>query len=987
MAIADFDTAVRALADVEAFGLVFRRDQTFVDLLTRHRAGVAAHRLPVARLPHALQPSSVPGLIIIPLTTIVDAGDVFVDRLRQYGIDQLLAVQLRDATGVFWAGKAGHWTVTPDEAPAFTALAEAVAAAGRAEESPRELVHRLSRLAKADALLPVMGSALDVRAVFPKLSAVAKSALHHDVATIQILDDDHEHARLYALDGASAVGIPEKFATNYSALFNEHFLFSIHDDVMASAIERDRPAARAGMRSALRVPIWLEGRVGGALELSSASLAAYRESDVPIARRIADYVSVAISHFRLAEQASRATALMERAGILRTLDELLPTLSGVLDVREVFERVSQIAAKFIPHDGLGLPLLTDDRQHIIPFATAGTTHNAFPAAQPLADGARYLFDTPWEFEVFDDASAAHEIGSTPYTALGYRSMMRVPIRLEGRVAGALVFLSRTARTYTPAAVALARRIAGHLSVVLSHQRIAETARRHEELRARRARLELLDEVLATVAEEGSLTEVFGRFSAMAQRVLAHDALLLVTVNPDGRTARVYASQAPEAKKFPEQDTMPPTMLANRDWEHDLIDDLQARDDQRNLAAGRLGYRSALRAAIRLDGEIVAAVSFLSFTPGRYATADIVVARRIADRIALNFANERRAAATRRADEATARVSRLESRVRDLTEELDSRTGYRRVLGESPQWRAVIKQATQVASTDTTVLLLGESGTGKEVVARFIHRASTKHDGPFVALNCAALPEQLLEAELFGYERGAFTGATLSKPGQLEQASGGSLFLDEVGEMRPSSQAKFLRVLQEREFQRLGGTRVLKTNARIVAATNRDLRRAIADGAFREDLFYRLNVFAIALPPLRDRREDVLPLSQAFLVEFGRSLGRPPSGISRDARQLLLDYHWPGNVRELRNMLERAAILCDGGLITADHLSLSVQKPAGGAQPSSPGPAAPAGDLGSMERGMIEKALQKHRFNKSKAAAELGLTRAQLYVRLKRHGLD
>jgi transcriptional regulator with PAS, ATPase and Fis domain len=311
---------------------------------------------------------------------------------------------------------------------------------------------------------------------------------------------------------------------------------------------------------------------------------------------------------------------------------------------------------------------------------------------------------------------------------------------------------------------------------------------------------------------------------------------------------------------------------------------------------------------------------------------------------------------------------------------------------------VLTQATQVAATETTALLLGESGTGKEVIARFLHRASTRRSGPFIALNCAALPEQLLEAELFGYERGAFTGATQSKPGQLEQAAGGTLFLDEVGEMSLPAQAKFLRVLQEREFQRLGGTRVLRTNARIVAATNRDLQRAIGLGQFREDLYYRLNVFAIRLPPLRDRREDILPLSDAFLAEIAQGLGRPPAGISRDARTMLTEYRWPGNVRELRNILERAAILCDGGLITAEHLALTASAPPAPLPPTAApqqagataaGPARPisASDLQSMERSMIEQALQNARFNKSKAAKALGLTRQQLYVRMRRYGLE
>jgi transcriptional regulator with PAS, ATPase and Fis domain len=273
-----------------------------------------------------------------------------------------------------------------------------------------------------------------------------------------------------------------------------------------------------------------------------------------------------------------------------------------------------------------------------------------------------------------------------------------------------------------------------------------------------------------------------------------------------------------------------------------------------------------------------------------------------------------------------------------------------------------------------------------------------------------LPEQLLEAELFGYERGAFTGSMQSKPGQIEQAAGGTLFLDEVGEMSPSAQAKFLRVLQEREFQRLGGTRVLRADTRIVAATNRDLPRAITQGQFREDLYYRLNVFAIKLPALRARRDDILPLSEAFLGEIGRSVGRPASGISRDAREMLMAYHWPGNVRELRNILERATILCDGGLITADHLALPVEMPAPVSAPNpapaptpssaaihdpiaasaaagAPSQPSSASDLQSMERTMIEQALEKARFNKSKAAKALGLTRHQLYVRMKKYGFE
>jgi transcriptional regulator with PAS, ATPase and Fis domain len=257
----------------------------------------------------------------------------------------------------------------------------------------------------------------------------------------------------------------------------------------------------------------------------------------------------------------------------------------------------------------------------------------------------------------------------------------------------------------------------------------------------------------------------------------------------------------------------------------------------------------------------------------------------------------------------------------------------------------------------------------------------------VALNCAALPEQLLESELFGSEKGAFTGSVAARPGRIEQAAGGVLFLDEVGEMSPAVQAKFLRVLQEREFQRLGGARALKADVRVVAATNRDLAAAMSRGSFREDLYYRLHVFEIRLPPLRERPEDIPALLEVFLKEIGEQVGRPAAGISREARDKLLAYAWPGNVRELRNAVERAVILCEGGLITSEHLPMSLGRAPVPAAIPEPGEIPGGGiDLEAVERSYVEQALKQAGNNKSKAARLLGLTRAQLYSRLEKYGL-
>ena len=323
-------------------------------------------------------------------------------------------------------------------------------------------------------------------------------------------------------------------------------------------------------------------------------------------------------------------------------------------------------------------------------------------------------------------------------------------------------------------------------------------------------------------------------------------------------------------------------------------------------------------------------------------------------------------------EPTMRDGRVGSRCIQLPEAVLTGT----VIGISAAWRELLKRAARVAATEATTCLQGESGTGKEVVARFIHSRSPRRRGPFVAINCAALPEQLLESELFGFERGAFTGAQQSKPGQIELAAGGVLFLDEVTEMTPAAQAKFLRVLQEREFVRLGGTRAVQTNVRVIAATNRNLHEAVAQGEFRADLYYRLNVFDIHIPPLRLRREDIPALVAGFLREFEHTAGRGVE-LTPEAMDALLEHDWPGNVRELRNVIERATIMCEEGSIRPADLSLWSASPA----------QADSTDLEVLERRTIERVMRETNGNKVRASRKLGISRMQLYIRLRKYGLE
>ncbi|GHV54723.1 sigma-54-dependent Fis family transcriptional regulator [Deltaproteobacteria bacterium] len=321
-----------------------------------------------------------------------------------------------------------------------------------------------------------------------------------------------------------------------------------------------------------------------------------------------------------------------------------------------------------------------------------------------------------------------------------------------------------------------------------------------------------------------------------------------------------------------------------------------------------------------------------------------------------------------------------------------------MVGKSAALKAALNELTQVAPANTTVLIRGESGTGKELAASAIHANSPRAGKPFVRLNCAALPEGLVESELFGHERGAFTGAIGLRKGRFETAHGGTLFLDEVGDLTPLTQSKLLRVLQEKEFERVGGSQTIRVDVRLIAATNRDLERMVQDGLFRQDLYYRLSVFPILLPPLRNRREDIIPLASHFAEKFGKENYCEIKRMSPDATSLLTDYPWPGNIRELENVMERAVLLCgQTGVIEASHLPPAVQGASHKIQTNgmipfdSPPASEPSGSLDAalekIERTLLVNALTEERGNMAKAAQNLGITERIMGLRMKKYGLS
>ena len=334
-------------------------------------------------------------------------------------------------------------------------------------------------------------------------------------------------------------------------------------------------------------------------------------------------------------------------------------------------------------------------------------------------------------------------------------------------------------------------------------------------------------------------------------------------------------------------------------------------------------------------------------------------------------------------------SALTAELEELRDELEGRSRLGQLLGRSPSMRQVYRTIERMAASHVNVLISGESGTGKELVARAIHDLGARAKGPFVAINCAAIPETLIESELFGHEKGAFTGANERRIGRFEQAKGGTLFLDEIGELPQGVQAKLLRALQERTIERVGGREPISVDVRFVAATNRDLAKEVADGRFRNDLYYRIHVVSLSLPPLRERREDVKLLAEEFLGRAGTQVGRPGLKLSRSALGALERYSWPGNVRELENAIEHAVALSDGGVL--DEQDLPESTVAGG-RTEALREAVRSGQLdleeatARFEHELLREALARSEWNQTRAAEQLGITRRVLKLKMDRYGL-
>jgi transcriptional regulator with GAF, ATPase, and Fis domain len=692
------------------------------------------------------------------------------------------------------------------------------------------------------------------------------------------------------------------------------------------------------------------------------------------------------------------------ADLVECLAAIGRSMQDEFDPRRFLEEFSAKVERLIPHDRLVIACLDDDGTfsvfaehaktgpvlHAERYTTDFSPEGRYPmgdsALATMLDGrALRLDDLEADYRDAKDDSVEARV-----RAAGFRSALLLPLESAGHVIGGLVASHRTPRAYSKAQLATGRQVADLIAPFIQNIVLLQRERR------RRRRLRALEGLPPALGASLNVRDVFGRLADVVRPLIDFDGMGACLLSDSGRELEVLGEVLDVPSTVPTPPTMPLEHFSFADrvvaGETVLLRDVPVELDPTRPGDRMImddGVRSCLSVPLRFGERVGGALWFGKLRPSWFDAADAEIATGVAAQVVLALQHQRLAEEHRRLAAVEGRARRLEERVLSLREALEERYAFEHIVGRAPSLREALGRAAKVAPTEATVLITGESGTGKEVVARAIHQASARADGPFVAVNCAALPEALLESELFGHERGAFTGADRQKPGRFELAAGGTLFLDEIAELTPGVQAKLLRVLQEREFQRVGGTATLHVDARIVTATNRELEREVAAGRFRDDLFYRLSVFPVHLPPLRERGDDILLLADHFVRALGARMGKGEPGLSRDARQALLGHRWPGNIRELQNAVERALIVSEGALITASQLGIAPRPgPPGGPARAVGTPGEPDGraSLAELEQRMVCEALERAGGNKSKAARLLGLTRAQLYTRLERFGL-
>jgi len=671
----------------------------------------------------------------------------------------------------------------------------------------------------------------------------------------------------------------------------------------------------------------------------------------------------------------------------RALLQVSESIASNRDLPELFRSLAALLHRLVTFDFICLTLPDPARNVVrIHVLESSLPTRIQPGLEiPMAEHVRQMV---WENQQPLVISHLERDGRFPVVSEmlrqdGVQSLCVLPLTTAQRRVGALGLGSIQASAYDAADLEFLQQVATQVAVAVDNALNSQNAQVYQqELARERDRLRLLLEVNNALVSTLDLHQLLIAISACLRRVMNHDYASLGLYEPAAQQVRLQALDFPKSKGllheemvFPIEGT--PSGEVVRTRKPVLIS--AANLDGYETSVSRLfiaeGLRSGCIVPLVTANRTLGTLSLSSLRPGAFSQEDVDLLMRVANQVAIAIEN---ALAYRE-------IAELKNKLADeklyLEEEIRTEYTFEEIVGESPALKRVLSQAETVASTDSSVLILGETGTGKEVIARAIHNLSQRRERTFVKVNCAAIPTGLLESELFGHERGAFTGAIAQKVGRFELAHRGTLFLDEVGDIPLELQPKLLRVLQEKEFERLGGTRTQQVDVRVVAATNRDLTQMVEDRLFRSDLYYRLNVFPIVVPPLRDRAEDIPLLVRYFAQKHARRMDRRIETIPAEEMEALTRYHWPGNVRELENLIERAVILSRGPAL---HVSLPEERLTGDAPPASPV------TLEAAEREHILSALGETNWviaGPVGAAARLGMKRTTLQSRMSKLGIS
>lgn len=565
-----------------------------------------------------------------------------------------------------------------------------------------------------------------------------------------------------------------------------------------------------------------------------------------------------------------------------------------------------------------------------------------------------------------------------------KSLCMVPLTTALRRLGAMGVGSTRAGAFVESDVEFLVRVARQVAVAVDNALHYQDSQSYQQQLGReRDRLRLLLEVNNTLVANLDLRELFAAISSSLRRVMHHDYTSLTLLEAGAGRLRLHALDFPSGKGLvqeemvtPLEGSLPGRAIETRQplWLSKAAECAQARQSELARLHLEEGLQSACFIPLINRDRVLGTLNVGSLREDAFTAADVELLSQVSNQVAIAVGNAL----------AFGQIAELRAKLAEeklyLEDEISTEHDFEEIVGESGALRRVLKKVETVAPTDSTVLIQGETGTGKEVIARAVHRLSGRRDATFVKINCAAIPAGLLESELFGHEKGAFSGAIAQKMGRFELAHRGTLFLDEVGDIPLELQPKLLRVLQEKEFERLGSTRTLRVDLRLIAATNRDLAQRVAEGEFRSDLYYRINVFPILVPPLRDRREDIPLLVRYFAQKYARRMNKRIETIPTETMEALLAWHWPGNVRELENIVERAVIVSPG---------LTLRVPLAALAAPGEGPAPQVATLEAAEREHILRALRETKGvvgGPRGAAALLGMKRTTLQSRMAKLGI-